>query len=258
MTLMLREIGGARRTRGIESASSTSSAFAEKTMGVLSDHDPGETQEWLDSLKAVVHYAGAERGAYLLGKLREEARRIGAMPPFLATTPYMNTIAPEKEEKSTGNREIEHRNPLCDPLERGGDHPAREQGLLGARRPHCELPVLGAALRHRLWSLLARAERRAWWGFVVRAGARLAGDLRAGVRRGRLSEQQLLNYRQEADGKGISSYPHPWLMPEFWQFPTVSMGLGPLMAIYQARFLKYLEGRGLAANGQSQGVGVSR
>jgi pyruvate dehydrogenase E1 component len=215
-------------------------------MGVLSDHDPGETQEWLDSLKAVVHYAGAERGAYLLGKLREEARRIGAMPPFLATTPYMNTIAPEKEEKSTGNREIEHRirsairwNAVAIILRANKDS-SELGGHIASFQSSALLYDIGFG---HFWH--APSEGHGGDLLFVQGHVSPGIYARAFVE-GRLSEQQLLNYRQEADGKGISSYPHPWLMPEFWQFPTVSMGLGPLMAIYQARFLKYLEGRGLA------------
>ena len=126
-------------------------------MGTMQDHDPGETQEWVDSLKAVMQHVGPERARYLLGKLRDEALRAGAMPPFLATTPYRNTHPAGAGSEVAGQPRARAQDPLGDPLERGGDHPAREQGIVRARRPHRELPVVGAALRHRLRSLLARA-----------------------------------------------------------------------------------------------------
>ncbi len=147
--------------------------------------------------------------------------------------------------------------PLADPLERGGDRAARQQGHPRTRRPYRQLPVGGDALRRRLQPLLARADRApmaATWS-TSRATPRRAST-RAPSSRAGSTEEQLVNFRQEVDGKGISSYPHPWLMPDFWQFPTVSMGLGPLMAIYQARFMKYLQGRGLARHRGPQGLGV--
>src|SRR4029453_3913984 len=215
-------------------------------MGVLEDYDPGETREWLGPLKAVVHYAGADRGAFLLGKLREEARRIGAMPPFLATTPYLNTIAPDKEAKSPGNRDLENKI-------RSAIRWNAVAIILRANKDSSELG--GHIASFQSSALLYDIGFGHFWHAP---SANHGGDLlfiqghvspgiyaRAFVE-GRLTEAQLLHYRQETGGKGIPSYPHPWLMPEFWQFPTVSMGLGPLMAIYQARFLKYLEGRGLA------------
>jgi pyruvate dehydrogenase E1 component len=215
-------------------------------MGILSDHDPTETQEWLDSLRAVLQYAGPDRAKYLLGKLREEALLTGAMPPFLATTPYRNTIPPDQEAKSPGNRELEHKirsairwNAVAIIL-RANKESSELGGHIASFQSSALLYDIGFG---HFW----HAPSEGHGGDLIYVQGHVSPGVyaRAFVE-GRLTEQQLLNYRQESEGKGIPSYPHPWLMPDFWQFPTVSMGLGPLMAIYQARFLKYLEGRGLA------------
>jgi pyruvate dehydrogenase E1 component len=215
-------------------------------MGILSDHDPAETQEWVDSLRAVLQHAGTDRARYLLGKLRDEALRTGAMPPFLATTPYRNTIPPEQEAKSPGNRDLEHKIRSA----------IRWNAVAIILRANKESSELGGHIASFQSSALLYdiGFGHFWHAPTDQHGGDLIyvqGHVSPGIYarafvEGRLTEQQLLNYRQESEGKGIPSYPHPWLMPNFWQFPTVSMGLGPLMAIYQARFLKYLEGRGLA------------
>jgi len=215
-------------------------------MGNPADYDPSETQEWVDSLRAVVQYAGPERAAYLLGKVREEARKAGAMPPFLATTPYWNTIPPAKEEKSPGDGQLEHNIRAA----------TRWNAVAIILRANKESSELGGHIASFQSSALLYdiGFNHFWHAPSVDHGGDLLfiqGHVSPGIYgrafvEGRLTEQQLLNFRQEAEGRGIPSYPHPWLMPDFWQFPTVSMGLGPLMAIYQARFLKYLEGRGLA------------
>ena len=135
-------------------------------------------------------------------------------------------------------------------------HPGRR------RRPgraHLELRFAGDHVRYRLQPLLARRKSPEHGGDLLYIqGHSSPGIYARAFMEGRLTEEQLLNFRQEVDGKGISSYPHPKLMPEFWQFPTVSMGLGPLMAIYQARFLKYLHARGIADTEQAQGLGLLR
>src|SRR6184192_4072580 len=215
-------------------------------MGTMHDHDPGETQEWVDSLKAVIAHVGPERARYLLGKVRDEASRIGARPAFTLTTPYVNTIRPEREEKSPGNRQLEHQIRSA----------IRWNAVAIILRANKESSELGGHIASFQSSALLYDI--GFGHFWHAPDANHGGDLlfiqghvspgiyaRAFVE-GRLTERQLLNYRQESEGKGIPSYPHPWLMSDFWQFPTVSMGLGPLMAIYQARFLKYLDGRGLA------------
>jgi len=215
-------------------------------MGIVNDHDPVETREWLDSLRAVVQYAGADRARFLLTQLRDEARRAGAIPAFVATTPYRNTIPPGLEEKSPGNRELEHKIRAA----------IRWNAVAIILRANKESSELGGHIASFQSSALLYdiGFGHFWHAPTADHGGDLIyvqGHVSPGIYarafvEGRLTEQQLLNFRQESDGNGIPSYPHPWLMPDFWQFPTVSMGLGPLMAIYQARFLKYLEGRGLA------------
>ncbi|HEV2043016.1 MAG TPA: pyruvate dehydrogenase (acetyl-transferring), homodimeric type [Casimicrobiaceae bacterium] len=215
-------------------------------MGIMSDHDPVETQEWVDSLRAVLQHAGPERAKYLLGMLREEALRTGTMPPFLATTPYRNTIPQEQEAKSPGNRDLEHKIRAA----------IRWNAVAIILRANKDSSELGGHIASFQSSALLYdiGFGHFWHAPTAEHGGDLIyvqGHVSPGIYarafvEGRLTEQQLLGYRQESEGKGIPSYPHPWLMPAFWQFPTVSMGLGPLMAIYQARFLKYLEGRGLA------------
>src|SRR5262245_7364078 len=208
-------------------------------MGVVNDHDPVETREWIDALRAVVHYQGPERARYLLTQLRDEASRFGARPAFSLTTPYRNTIPPEQEEKSPGNRELEHKirsairwNAVAIILRANKDS-SELGGHIASFQSSALLYDIGFG---HLWYAPSTTHAR----YVIHEQRHESPDIYASAYvEGRLSEQQLLNFRQEAEGKGIPSYPHPWLMPEFWQFPTVSMGLGPLMAIYQARFLKY-------------------
>ena len=215
-------------------------------MGVLQDHDPVETQEWLDSLKAVVHHQGPERASFILSQLRDEARKTGSLPPFMPTTPYINTIPPEKEEKSPGNRDIEHKirsairwNAVAIIL-RANKESSELGGHIASFQSAALLYDIGFG---HFWN--APSEKHGG-DLIFMQGHCSPGFYARAFLEGRLTEEQLLNFRQETEGKGISSYPHSWLMPDFWQFPTVSMGLGPLLAIYQARFLKYLEGRGLA------------
>ena len=213
---------------------------------LLNDHDPVETQEWIDALRSVVHYQGVERMQFLLSKLRDEALRAGAMPPFSATTPYWNTIKPEHEDKPQWNRELEHKirsairwNAVAIIL-RANKNSSELGGHIASFQSSALLYDIGF---NHFW----HAPSADNGGDLIYVQGHVSPGIYArAFLEGRLTEQQLLNYRQESEGKGIPSYPHPWLMADFWQFPTVSMGLGPLMAIYQARFLKYLEGRGLA------------
>jgi pyruvate dehydrogenase E1 component len=216
---------------------------------LLNDHDPVETQEWIDALRSVVHHQGVERMQYLLSKLRDEARRTGALPPALPTTAYMNTIRPADEQKPQWDRELEHKirsairwNAVAIIL-RANKESSELGGHIASFQSSALLYDIGF---NHFW----HAPSADHGGDLIYVQGHVSPGIyaRAFVE-GRLTEQQLLNYRQESDGDGIPSYPHPWLMPEFWQFPTVSMGLGPLMAIYQARFLKYLDGRGIAKTG---------
>ena len=212
----------------------------------MGDLDPVETAEWQDALKAVKQYRGAERANYLVNALVGEARRDGVYLPGSLTTAYCNTIPPEREERSPGDRAIEHRlrsiirwNALAIIL-RANKESSELGGHIASFQSAATLYDIGFG---HFW----HAPTDTHGGdLLFIQGHSAPGIYARAFLEGRLTEEQLLNYRQETAGKGLSSYPHPWLMPDFWQFPTVSMGLGPLMAIYQARFLKYLDGRGLA------------
>jgi pyruvate dehydrogenase E1 component len=210
------------------------------------DNDALETSEWLDALRSVQQHRGPERANFLVDKLVQEARREGAYIPASLTTAYCNTIPAEREEHSPGDREIEHKirsvirwNAVAIIL-RANKESSELGGHIASFQSSALLYDIGYG---HFWH--APTENHGGDLIYVQGHVSPGIYARAYIE-GRLSEEQLVNYRQESEGKGISSYPHPWLMPDFWQFPTVSMGLGPLMAIYQARFLKYLEGRGLA------------
>jgi len=215
-------------------------------MDVSKDVDPLETREWLDALRSVQQNRGAERVDFLINQLLEEARHDGAGGVATLTTAYCNTIPPEREQKSPGDREVEHRirsiirwNAVAIILKAN-----KKSSELGGHIASFQ----SAALLYDIgYGHFWHAPSEQHGGDLIYVQGHVSPGIYArAFLEGRLSESQLLNYRQETERKGISSYPHPWLMPDFWQFPTVSMGLGPLMAIYQARFLKYLEGRGLA------------
>ena len=212
----------------------------------MPDTDPAETREWLDSLDGVIEVEGQERAAFLLEELLGRARRRGTPVPYSANTPYLNTIPPEREARHPGDRAIEHRirsyirwNALAIVL-RANRESTELGGHIASFQSAATLYDVGFM---HFWH--APSERHGG-DLVYIQGHSSPGIYARAFLEGRLSEEQLLNFRQEVEGKGLSSYPHPWLMPEFWQFPTVSMGLGPLMAIYQARFLKYLHHRGIA------------
>jgi pyruvate dehydrogenase E1 component len=215
-------------------------------METMPDKDPLETTEWLDALRSVQQHCGNERANYLVETLVQDARRLGAYSPSTLTTAYCNTIPVEREEKSPGNRAIEHKI-------RSAIRWNAVAIILRANKDSSELgghiaSFQSSALLYDIgWGHFWHAATEQHGGDLIYVQGHVSPGVYArAFLEGRLSETQLLNYRQEAGGKGIPSYPHPWLMPDFWQFPTVSMGLGPLMAIYQARFLKYLEGRSLA------------
>ncbi|MBI4189658.1 MAG: pyruvate dehydrogenase (acetyl-transferring), homodimeric type, partial [Betaproteobacteria bacterium] len=211
---------------------------------IVSDADPQETQEWLEALDSVLENEGAERAHYLLEQLVEKARRRGAYFPFSLNTAYCNTIPPAREERSPGNHELENRirayvrwNALA-MVVRANKH-TNVGGHIASFASAATLYDVGY---NHFWR--AASENFAGDLFYTQ-GHSAPGIYARAFLLGRLTEAQLDNYRQEVDGKGLSSYPHPWLMPAFWQFPTVSMGLGPLMAIYQARFMRYLKDRGI-------------
>ncbi len=211
----------------------------------VNDIDPIETQEWLDALSSVLESEGTERAHFLLENLVKYTRRRGVHLPFDATTAYLNTIPVGKEQKSPGNQELEHRirsiirwNAAAMVL-RAGKKDLELGGHIASFQSAATLYDVGF---NHFWHA---KHDDAEGDLVFIQGHSAPGIYARAFVEGRLSEDELNNFRQEVEGKGLSSYPHPHLMPDFWQFPTVSMGLGPLMAIYQARFLKYLESRGL-------------
>ena len=210
------------------------------------DLDPLETREWLDALDSVVVFDGADRATFLLDELLDGARRSGVPVPYSANTPYLNTIPPHREEPHPGDQEIEQKirslirwNAIATVL-RANKESSELGGHIASYQSAATLYEVGF---NHFWHAPSESHGG---DLVYIQGHSSPGIYARAFAEGRLTEEQLLKYRQEVDGDGLSSYPHPWLMPEFWQFPTVSMGLGPLMAIYQARFLKYLHARGLA------------
>jgi pyruvate dehydrogenase E1 component len=210
------------------------------------DPDTVETGEWIDSLRAILHHRGSDRASFLLERLTAEAQRAGATAPSSLNTPYVNTIPPEREERANWDRDIEHRirsiirwNAVAIVL-RANKESSELGGHIASFQSAATLYDIGFG---HFWRT---PSEKHGGDLVYLQGHSAPGIYARAFVEGRLSEEQLLRFRQEAGGNGLSSYPHPWLMPEFWQFPTVSMGLGPLMAIYQARFLKYLHGRGIA------------
>ncbi|WP_018149960.1 pyruvate dehydrogenase (acetyl-transferring), homodimeric type [Leeia oryzae] len=210
------------------------------------DLDPQETLEWLEALESVLEKEGAERAQYLLETLTDKARRTGAYLPFSSTTAYLNTIPPHKEQRSPGNHELEDRirsyirwNALA-MVVRANKNSSELGGHISSFASAATLYDVGF---NHFW----HAPTDTHGGdLIYMQGHSAPGAYARAFLEGRISEDQMNNFRQEVDGKGLSSYPHPWLMPDFWQFPTVSMGLGPIMAIYQARFMKYLESRDLS------------
>ncbi|RMX00411.1 pyruvate dehydrogenase (acetyl-transferring), homodimeric type [Allofranklinella schreckenbergeri] len=214
------------------------------------DIDAQETREWLDALSAVIDREGAERAHFLIEELLEHARQHSIDLPFSATTGYVNTIEPEQEARCPGNIVFEKRlraymrwNAMAMVVRANRLNPEDGGDLGGHIGSFASLAsMLGAGFNH-FWH--AESEDHGGDCLYIQ-GHSAPGVYARAFLEGRITEEQLDNFRQEVGGKGLSSYPHPKLMPEFWQFPTVSMGLGPLMAIYQARFLKYLHARGIA------------
>ncbi len=231
------------------------SAVPEQVLGATraSDVDPQETKEWLEALQGVIGAEGPDRAAFLLDKQLEYARINGVTSPLHAETPYINTIPVENQERIPGDQEIEHRirsytrwNAMAMVLRANKD--TNVGGHISSFASAATLYDVGY---NHFWH--APSDKHGG-DMVFVQGHSAPGVYSRAFLLGRLSENQLDNFRQEVDGQGISSYPHPWLMPDFWQFPTVSMGLGPIMAIYQARFTKYLASRGLIQNWEHRKV----
>ncbi|GAB4059617.1 pyruvate dehydrogenase (acetyl-transferring), homodimeric type [Uliginosibacterium sediminicola] len=210
-----------------------------------SDPDAQETKEWLDALGAVISHEGPERAHYLIERLVDAAREEGIDTPYSATTAYLNTIPTSQQPKYPGDLAIEERIQAY----------LRWNAMAMVVRANKHTNVGGHIASYASSASLYDVGFNWFWNaphgehggdLVFFQGHSIPGIYARAFLLGRLTEEQLDNFRQEAGGKGLSSYPHPWLMPDFWQFPTVSMGLGPLQAIYQARFMKYLDSRGVA------------
>ena len=210
------------------------------------DADPVETREWMDSLGSVIEHQGLGRAQDLLERLIDKARKSGADLPFSANTPYVNTIPVELQPRRPSDFTVESRlsaitrwNAMALVLRAN-----KESSELGG---HVASYASAATLYDIGFNHFWRAPGGGHGGDLIYfQGHSSPGIYARAYLSGRISEEQMTNFRQEVDGHGLPSYPHPWLMPDFWQFPTVSMGLGPLVAIYQARFLHYLHDRGFA------------
>ncbi|RKZ71283.1 MAG: pyruvate dehydrogenase (acetyl-transferring), homodimeric type, partial [Gammaproteobacteria bacterium] len=209
------------------------------------DVDQQETQEWLDALESILEHEGVERAHFILEQLIAKARKSGAYLPYSANTAYLNTIPPSKEERSPGDPAIEWRirsfvrwNAMAMVVQAN-----RKTGDLGG---HISSFASSATLYDVGFNHFFHARSKDHGGDMLFVQGHSAPGIYArAFLTDRITEGQMNNFRREVDGKGLSSYPHPWLMPDYWQFPTVSMGLGPIMGIYQARFMRYMENRGL-------------
>lgn len=219
------------------------------------DVDPGETQEWLDSLDDVLLRLGPARVQQLLIALQEKAYREGVTMPFTANTPYINTIPPDQQPRYPGNHELEWRirsavrwNAMAMVAR------INNKMTYGAVGGHISTFASSATLYEVGFNHFFHAPTEEHSGdFVYFQGHASPGMYSRAFLEGRLSEAKLTNFRQELnEGGGLCSYPHPWLMPDFWQFPTVSMGLGPISAIYHARFLRYMHNRGIKDTSKSK------
>ena len=211
----------------------------------LEDFDPAETQEWLESIDSVLKTHGPERAHFLLERLIDYTRRSGAYLPFRPNTAYLNTISTGQQRDYPGNREFERRieayirwNAMA--MVVNANRISSEYG--GHIATYASAATLYEVGFNHFW----RAPSETHPGDMIYIqGHASPGIYARAYLEGRLTEEQLRHFRQEVAGDGLSSYPHPWLMPDFWQFPTVSMGLGPMQAIFQARFQRYMEHRGM-------------
>ena len=222
----------------------TETINGNSTNGV--DIDAVETTEWLEALDAVLTHDGADRARDLLTRVIERAQHAGTGPIASLNTAYVNTIPPEREAKLPGDPALERRlrsivrwNAMA-MVVRANKHSSELGGHIASFQSLATLYEVGF---NHFWH--APSENHGG-DLVYFQGHSSPGNYARAYLEGRLTEAQLDNFRQEVDGNGLSSYPHPWLMPDFWQFPTVSLGIGAINSIYQARFMKYMINRGLA------------
>lgn len=218
--------------------------MADQPQHLPLDTDAQETQEWMEALDGVINNEGAERAHYLIERLIAQAREEGIDLPYSANTEYINTIPVDQQPKYPGNADIEIKI----------HNYVRWNAMAMVVRANKHTNVGGHIASFASAAVLYDVGLTHFWhapsekhdgDLIFFQGHSVPGIYARAFMLGRLSQEQLDNFRQETGGKGISSYPHPWLMPDFWQFPTVSMGLGPIQAIYQARFMKYLASRNL-------------
>lgn len=209
------------------------------------DVDPAETREWIEALQAVLEHDGSERAHFLIEQLVSVTRNAGYDMPFSANTAYINTIPVEQQAKFPGDVTIEGKIRAY----------VRWNAMMMVLRANKHTNVGGHIASFASAATLYDIGYNHFWrapsdqndgDLVFTQGHLTPGDYARAFLLGRLTLEQMDNFRQEVNGNGLPSYPHPWLMPDFWQFPTVSMGLGPIMAIYQARFMRYLQDRGFA------------
>ncbi len=217
------------------------------------DRDPSETNGWVESFDAVIRDEGPERARYLLARLMEYGQRHGVTLPFTANTPYVNTIPASEQPLYPGDRDVERRIKnlirwnAAAMVAQANKHSGGIGGHISTYASLATLLEVGFNHFFRAHTVEAAGD------FVYFQGHASPGVYARAFLEGRLSTEQLANFRRElAPGGGLSSYPHPWLMPEFWEWPTVSMGLAPISSIYQARFARYLQARGLADTSQSR------
>ena len=210
---------------------------------VVNDQDPQETREWQEALESVIARVGKDRAHFLIQQMIEMAREEGINIPYSATTAYINTIPPEEQPQYPGDADIEIRirnyirwNAMAMVV-----HANRDSNVGG----HIASFASQAALYDVGFNWFWRGQNESHGGdMIFFQGHSIPGVYARSFLMGNLTEDQLVHFRQDVDGKGLTSYPHPWLMPNYWRFPTVSMGLGPIQAIYQARFMKYMDSRG--------------
>ena len=217
-------------------------------------HNDIETQEWLEALDSLVKYAGKDKASEIIKALSEQASTVGVDVPSGITTPYINSISAEKDLARTGDPELDRRirsiirwNSMAMVMKANSN----DEGLGG----HIASYASAAVLYETGFQYFFHADGNGRLGdLVYYQGHSSPGMYARSYLEGRLDDKKLDNFRREVDGEGLSSYPHPWLMPDYWQFPTVSMGLGPITSIYQARFLRYLDARNLVEEHKSRKV----
>ena len=219
---------------------------AARTNGPAVEPDPAETQEWIEALDGVISSEGPQRAREIIEALTVRARTRGADIPIVLNTPYINTIPVHRQPPFPGDHVLEEKlrhyvrwNAMA-MVVRANKH---YEGLGGHVATFSSAATLIDVGFNHFW----RAPTEQHGGDLVYfQGHGAPGIYSRAFVEGRISEDQLEHFRREVDGKGLSSYPHPWLKPDFWQFATVSMGLGPLQGVYQARYMKYLHDRGIA------------